>query len=278
MSTPQETPDTPQNGAADSAESIKAGDILSRIQSDPDFAVDSFKKSQANGTRLAQKLKSLQPLEEIASRLDGGAAAAAQALYEHAAILNHPEVRNIADHYRRTGTLPTASAQKNDPSDDDEYVDPVDALRSDLSRFRSEFDEFRTSAQRDRGLIVQQTSKSHLQDLASKHADYWDVIQGPILEQLETLERTPQGREALANATRDTWENLAKIAIGDHLDEVLARRAQKRVQDKSELGTEPAPSTVTNGREAPVRERNEWRPGSARKLMEDIMRRDGRLR
>ena len=281
MSTPQETVEIPQNGDPTQGAPVeptpKPGDIISRIRSDPDFAVETFKKAQANGTKLAQELKTLAPLKEIVSRLDGGSATAAQMLYEHAALLNHPEVRTVADHYRRTGTLPTASARQNDPSDD-EYVDPVEALKRDLVDVKAQLSSFVSTSQRDRGLLVQTTTKSHLTKLAEKHAAYWSVLEPFILEQAEEWERTPQGREILVNANFDTWDNLAGIGISRHLDEVLAAKAEHASKQRADLGTEPRPNTVTTGREGVIQQADIWRPGSARRWMEEVMRRDGRLR
>jgi len=278
VSTPEVVEDTPEPNGAPTPEAMESrpNDIQARILADPDFALDQWKKAQSNGTKLAQKLKSLQPVEEVASRLEGGASTVAQLVYEHSAVLQHPEVRRIVEHYRQTGTLPTASAQRSDVSDD-EYVDPVDVMKNELNDLKAQLAQVTGHVHRDRTLIAQQSMQANMQTLRQKYENIWDIIEPALVEQAEKWESSPQGRDYLSNATLDTWDNIAKIAIGGNLDVVAQRMAEKRVQGTRALGTEPSPQTVTSGREQPVKSDESWRPGMARKLIQDQWRREGRI-
>jgi hypothetical protein len=266
------------NGAepqAPATQAVDPRDYLARASSDPEFAVAEIRKHQSEAAKARAELKQLAPLKDIVTRLDGGAATAAQLIYEQAAILQHPEVRSIVEHYRKTGTLPTSTPSRQDASDD-EYQDPVDMLKSEVTQLREQLALVQGHVQRDRTMITHTTTQSHLQRLAEKHKDIWEVIQPAILERAEEWEKTPQGRDVLSQATFDTWDNLAKMAIGDHLDAVMSKRAEQRSQSKAGLGTEPRPNTVTTGREDPIRQSEVWKPGTARKFMQDIWRREGR--
>jgi len=275
MTTPVESPE-PANGAAPAAvQAADPRDYLARIRSDPEFAEAEIKKHQSDATKARNELKSLAPIKDVVSRLDGGAAAAAQLIYEQAALLQHPDVRSVAEHYRRTGTLPTSAPPRQDASED-EYQDPVDQLRNEVTTLREQLQMVQGHVQRDRTVIAHTAVQSHLQKLAEKHNDIWDVIQPTILEQAEAWEKTPQGRDVLSSSTFETWENIAKIAIGGNLDAVMARRSEKRVQAQADLGTEPRPRTVSTGREAPIATQEVWRPGDARKAILDVWRREGR--
>ena len=275
----QEPTVVPPNGAEPNPAApspVDPADYLARARSDPEFAVAEITKHQSAARKASNELKSFAPLKDIVSKLEGGSATAAQLIYEQAAILQHPEVRSVVEHYRKFGTLPTTpTAQRSDASDDI-YQDPMDLLRSEVTELRTQLGQLLGQSRQDRSLFAQTAMQSHLQTLKTKYQDVWSFVEPKILEQAEAWERTPHGRDYLAGATFDTWDNIAKIALGDNLDAVVALRAQKRVQSQEGLGTEPSPTNVTTGRETPVRREETWRPGSARKVIEDLRRREGR--
>lgn len=264
------------NGAAPAAtQGVDPTDYLARASADPEFAVKEITKHQSEAGKLRNELKTLAPLKDIVSRVTGGAETVAQSVYEHAAILQHPEVKAVVDHYRRTGTLPTTTT-RSDASETDEYQDPVDLLRSEVTQLREQLSSLSATSHRDRTLIAQTTMQSHLRSLKEKHSDYWDLIEPGLIEQAEAWEKTPQGRELLANSTLESWESIAKIKMAEQFDAIAERRAQARVRAQHGLGTEPKPNTVTTGRETPIKRDEPWRPGMARKLIEDLRRREGR--
>lgn len=275
MSTPEEVPEIPTHGGDQAVPVTDPGDYNARVRSDPEFAVSELSKAKSHGTKLANELKSMAPLKDIASRLEGGAATAAQLIYEQAAVLQHPEVRQVVEHYRKFGTLPTASVQRSDPSED-EYVDPIDSLRNEVTELKNQLSQVTGHVNRDRTVIAHTAMQSHMQSLHKKYEHLWDIIEPVLLEQAESWERTPSGREYLSGATLETWDNIAKIALGNNLDTVTQRHAERRVQGKRELGTEPSPQTVTSGREAPLAPAETWKPGMARKLIQEQWRREGR--
>lgn len=254
------------------------GDYEARVRSDPEFALAELKKQTTNANKFAHELKTLNPLKDVASRLEGGAVTAAQLVYEHAALLQHPDVRAVAEHYRRHGALPTSKMAGNNASEssDDEYRDPIDVLRSELGELKSMLQTVSGRVQQDRTALAQTTMQSHMQQLKGKYSHLWDLIEPFLLEKTEEWERTSQGRDTLLTATFDTWDNLAKIAMGQNIDAVTARVVEQRAKSKQALGTEPGSRTVTTGREEPIREPVKWRPGQAREIIQDRWKREGR--
>ena len=255
--TDPELPDDPATGAdgegapanADAAATGQPqGDSLEqRIQSDPAFALEQYKKVKGESTKLYQKNKAYEAITRIADQL-GGADVAAQLLSEYAAVAQSAEVARVREHYRTHGTLPTTSSTRtDDTTDDDVYKDPQTVEIENLKR---QLAELTNTVSHTRGIIGKQSVSQMLTRLKTERPDGFDEFVLPALEsKFAELERSAQGREVLANLNYDQLQAISGKAIAENFDAIADLRHQRILDGKKRVATGAPAQNMSNGRE-----------------------------
>jgi hypothetical protein len=230
------------------SDSQPKGDSLEqRIRTDPDFAVDQYKRVKGESTKLYQQTKKYEAITRIADQL-GGAEVASQLLNEYAAVSQSADVARIREHYRSHGTLPTTSSTRtDDTTDEDVYKDPqtleIESLKRDLA-------DVRNSISQTKGVLGKQSVMSMLDKLRE---EYPDGFEEHVLPKLETnfadWERTPQGRELLASINYDQLKTVAARAVFDNLDAIAEKRYTRVLEAKKRAATGAGSQTMSTGRE-----------------------------
>lgn len=217
-----------------------------RLRSDPDYAVDQYKRIKGESTKLYQKTKAYEPITKIADQL-GGADRAAEFLMEYAALAQHPEVAKMREHYRLHGTLPTATATRTDDTLDDPYQDPQDVRINEL---KSQLAMMESKLSRTEGTIGKQAIMGHFSTLKAKYPEAFEpYIMPAMTEWMEKQELTPQGRSLLNTVNFDQLDTIASKIVTQHLDEIAEKRYARRLEEKKRASTGGAAPNLTNGRE-----------------------------
>ena len=224
------------------------GDALEqRIQSDPAFALEQYKKVKGEGTKHYQRIKDNEAILKISDQL-GGAATTANILTEFAVLATDPDVARKREYYRVHGTLPPATSTRTEDTSEDEYKDPQTQKIEDLER---QLSEVRNSISQTKGVIGKQSVMTMLGQLRNEYPDGFDEH---ILPKLETnfaeWERTPQGRELLSTLSYEQLKTVASRAITDNLDAIAEKRYQRVLEAKKRAATGPSAQTMSTGREA----------------------------
>lgn len=235
-----------------------------RLKSDPSFAAEQVSKFRSENSRLFNETKQFEPLKEVVSTL-GGAEKVKDFLYEYSAIMQHPEVQQVVNHYRDKGSLPTAqqaTRHEDQTLEEDEYVDPaVKKLLDRLDKQEEELQSLRGQMSTSKTELAKQSLASQMDKIRSKYEPLgqYDNVKKAIMDQVEVWEKTPQGRDALSGANFETWDMIAARAALSDPNSLIKSLNDQRAQNLRQRATEGGPSTLTTGREEDTQEFSNFR-------------------
>lgn len=247
-------PVNPAPNGADPAAAKPNGDsrpdgqseLEARIKSDPSYAWEQYNKVKGEGTKTFQQLQKYKPIQNWAEQY--GAESVAKWVSEYDAILKHPEVQRVANHYRTTGALPTADANQTKTTEfDDLYKDPQ---AEKLQQLEGLVSQLSSQVSQTRGAVGKQRVMGMLVQLKTDVPDGFDEYILPALrDQFERWERDPSGRELLANIDYEGLKTIAGKAIFENRDKIFEERHTRMVAELRRGATGAPASNLSTGRE-----------------------------
>lgn len=239
-------------------QTIDKGDFDARLESEPGFAVQEYKKMQSEQQKTFNKLKEFEAISDMIDQAPGSTAQdVVDATRAYIGVMGNPEMAKLIQEFQQTGEMPKPPAPKTGEGDlDDIFGDLEEPKNEQLEELKKELNELK--AQSTQTQIVQSKSDIH------KHLDRYfsedtmakwltdeekDVVLKDIEAQMKDLERRPNGAEALKSLNYESIDLLATRKTKKWYSEIAERAHKAALQDKQRLDTGSAEGISTHGSE-----------------------------
>lgn len=254
------------NGAADP----NRRDYIARLKSEPDFAVEEYRKVQSRATKIAEELNGLRgKLGSLTGLLDQGISGdvVAAAVEEYKALASDPQIQQALQHYRQTGELrlsPSPASQQQSASEstavEDEYLtDTERALRSEVTELREQLSNIQNSLTEHTRNTGVSALTQHLQDAFTRYGldgDRATQARDALLKQVESWQAQGEvGRRALADLQhptkgKETVELMLSKTLGmDGLLEIAREKVLREGNTRAGMATDVPSAFGTTGDE-----------------------------
>lgn len=248
-----------------------------RVMTDGDFAIDQIRKRDQQSSKLANRVKALEPVEQLVS-FAGGTDELMQLAQLGTRVQQSPELLAVIQNFSQTGRLEWPNAKLNGSDEEEEWIDPDvkkvrDAFREEIDDLRHKFNSLQQAANttdvRSKEQRIKATIEAELAKFASvpeafeeasetimtgyqaalKKAERGDSDQSALLEQLYG----PGGSDILEQATSKIFRKYAaKLVAASNAQStnapaVLMKSTDERKTNPARPGTPQLPP-VPKGR------------------------------
>lgn len=241
--------ETQAGGAPHDATTPDPGDFEARLRTEPEFAVQEFKKQQSRASQLAAKIQQAELAIKIAEEMGRGDVSAGskgllQEIMSYQQMQRDPNLGPLIQRYLSGQPLDGIGA--TDSADRDHYAEPEDPIRREIESIRGTLTRHDTQLLRNRldkelDQFMRGPIGSHL--TSEEKAGFLQSLD----TQFQTWSRSEEGRTALQNIGTNTMFSLACTHLGQQkLLEIGGRDARARSEQLRTRETDSPPSIRGN--------------------------------
>lgn len=243
-------------------------DFEARLRTDPEFAVEQFKKQQSAFTKAQQELQQVRgKVKTLEPWIDslGGAEQVLHHLGRLGAIQQNARMRQIVEEWERTGSVPVGAATApTDAATDDQFLDPMEREVRDLRReLEDKIARLEESQSRTQATTARSNIKTFIDAAFAQHpyatAELRSEVLGELEQNIAKWDRDEAGRQFLSRLSQ---EDIAKFVNSQlwstpERQKANARRLlQMEAEAKRATATSAAAPVQTNGREVSTAAKN----------------------